>query len=86
MASTKLFKLFELSIGSYAVVEADENTSSFPFKIHGFITVIQLKDNSYYVFLRKDGSNELMVSGEVDALKELAVQLTEEAVADEFGD
>ncbi len=86
LPSTKLFKLFELSIGNYAVVEADENTSSFPFKVHGFINVIQVKDNSYYVFLRKDGSNDLMRSGEVNALKELAVKLTEEAVADEFGD
>ena len=81
-----LFKLHELSLGNFAVCEANENTSQYPIKIHGFITVIQTQPNSsYYVYINKDCSNELKLSGEIEALKKTAVSITEEAVADELG-
>ena len=82
-----LFRLYELSLGYFAIVRADENTSIFPFMIHGFIEVIQNSDNAYYVLLPKgDGSEDLKRSGEIEILKKLAISFTEEAVADEFGD
>ena len=58
-----LFTLYELSIGSFAVVEARENTSNFPFKIHGFISVIQNKNHAYYVFMPKGNGSEDLSEG-----------------------
>ena len=83
MKSTNLFKLAEISIGYFAIVEADEDTEKFPYKVHGFLTVLETNKHSYYVLLRKGCSDELKQSGEIESLKESAIELTEEAIADE---
>ena len=81
-----MFKLVELSIGWFAIVKANDETSDMPINAHGFIQVCDNFDEEYFALLPKGTSKELLESGEIEALKKEAIELTEEAVADEFGD
>lgn len=85
-----MFKLFELSVSLFAVVKADEDTSRLPITAHGFIQVSDLSailpdfkwPAASLIDLKM--SEELKESGELESLKEQALELSKEAVADEF--
>ena len=81
------FKLVELSIGIFAIARADEEEYKMPISIHGFIRVERDTSHKYFAFLVKGlASGELAESKEIDSLLKEALDLTEEAVDDEFSD
>ena len=77
-----MFRLIELSIGSFAIVKEDE-CGGMPMKMHGFIRVFENK-GKYVAHTPCDISEMLKESGEIEVLKAEAIEATEEAVADEF--
>lgn len=80
-----MFALIDLSIGSFAIVkEVEARPNTFPMNVHGFINVVSVQENMAAVLLPPQASDELIQSGEVEALKKKALELTEEAIADEF--
>lgn len=79
----KKFKLVELSIGYFAIVKANVETSVMPINVHGVIKVTD-KITKYNSILLREVSKELLESGEIESLKREAIEETEEAVADEF--
>ena len=80
-----MFKLIDLSIGSFAIVkEGESRTNTFPMNVHGFIKVMNIQKNLVAILLPGEVSDELKQSGEVEALKKKALEEAEEAVADEF--
>ena len=80
-----MFKLVELSLGYFAIVEANTEISVMPIKVHALLTVIYI-NNQYNAVLVSDISKELLKSEEIEFLKREAIEQTEEAVADEFTD
>ena len=83
-----MFKLVDLAIGLFAIVKSSDG-DSMPMTAHGFIQVIDhniTKGNYVAILLNGAMSKELETSNEVEPLKREAIELTEEAVADEFGD
>ena len=70
------FKLFEISLGNFVIVKNDVDTSTFPFPIHGTITIIHSKKNHYYI-MDRFSSKELKDSNEIDTLKQTALTITE---------
>ena len=82
-----MFKLVDLAIGLFAIVKASEEDSKMPMTAHGFIKVSDRIAKEYVaILLNGKMSKELEASNEAESLKEKAIELTEEAVADEFGD
>lgn len=80
-----MFKLVDLAIGLFAIVKASERDSEMPITAHGFIQVSNGSTREYVaILLQEKMSKELEASNEVESLKKEAIQLTEEAVADEF--
>lgn len=80
-----MFTLIDLSIGSFAIVkEVEARPNAFPINIHGFIKVMNINENMVALLLPNQASEELIQSGEVETLKKKALEMTEEAVADEF--
>lgn len=82
-----MFGLIELSIGSFIIVKSsDVKNEDFPINVHGILEVIESEDK--YVTLLKKGkaSAELIQSNELEELKKEAIELTEDAIADEFPD
>ena len=57
-----------------------------PISVHGFVVVFKRVDADNYCAIIENISDELYASGEWNRLKEEAIAMTEEAVADEFGD
>lgn len=86
--STKhLFKLLDINIGSFAIIKTDDEfISKMPISVHGFVVVFKRVDADNYCAIIENISDELYASGEWNRLKEEAIAMTEEAVADEFGD
>lgn len=84
------FKLFELSIGHFAVIKSDVETVRMPINVYGFIIVFMdnMIDNCKYKAIMESNwvSDELEASNEIERLKQEAILITIEAVADEFGD
>ena len=81
-----MFKLIDLAIGNFAIEK-----SGWPMLVHGFIRVFdeQIGYNAVRQFnlialLSPYVSKELKESGEIEALKEEAIRLTEEAIYDEY--
>lgn len=85
---SNMFKLVELSIGYFAIVKSYVETDTMPINIQGFIQVIENKVNGmqYEAVSLKGLSKELIDSGEIEALKNEAIEQTKEAIADEFPD
>lgn len=83
-----LFKLIDLSIGSFAVVKASNGESdAFPINVHGFIQVVNSGEGKYISILRADrASEELVQSNEVKNLKKEAVKRTIEEISGKLGD
>ena len=83
-----MFKLIDLTIGSFAIVKASGNEgNSFPIIVHGFIQVVDDGKGNYIAVSQADKmSDELIKSNEVENLKEEAIKRTIEDIADEFGD
>lgn len=82
-----MFKLIDLSIGSFVIVKDKESRpDTFPLTIHGFIKVMNIKEKLVAVVHPSKVSVELEQSGELEELKKKALEETEEAIADEFSD
>ena len=82
-----MFKLFELSIGDFAIVKEGTNTSKMPMQVHGYIRMIKEEKDGYIPIVVKNMmSKELIESEEIEFLKVDAVRITEEDVADEYSD
>lgn len=81
-----MFKLVELSIGLFAIVKASDEDAKMPITAHGFIQVSDRVAECIAFLLHEKMSSELEASNELESLKEQAIELTEEAVDDEFGD
>lgn len=82
-----MFKLADLAIGLFAIVKASDGDSKMPMTVHGFIQVSDRTAKDYVaILLNGEMSKELQASNEVESLKKEAIELTEEAVADEFSD
>lgn len=79
-----MFTLREITIGCYAVIKYKEKTDDKPFKVYGFIVITEI-DNKFIGDVLQ-ASKQLIKSGQIDILIETAKDLTEKAVADEFGD
>lgn len=81
-----MFKLFPLSIGQFAIVKTDKAEPKLPISVHGFLHVFEDSSQQYFALLEKEMmSKELFESDQLYSLKEEAIHLTEEAVADEIG-
>lgn len=81
-----MFKLLNLSISYFAIVKTEEKLN-MPISVHGFIQVIFTDSYEFFALIEKDMmSKELIESGEIDSLKEKAIDLTKETVDEEFGD
>lgn len=82
-----MFKLVDLAIGVFAIVKTSDGDSKMPMTAHGFIQVCDRIEKDYVaILLNGEMSKELEASNEVESLKKEAIELTEEAVADEFSD
>lgn len=81
-----MFKLVELYLGNFAVVKENVNMSDMPVVIHGLIRVDENSNNEFFTNFPNGVSKELLESNELDNLRREAIELTEEAIADEFGD
>lgn len=82
-----MFKLVDLTIGLFAIVRTSEGDSKMPMSAHGFIQVSDCMAKEYVaILLNGKMSKELEASNEVESLKREAIELTQEAVADEFSD
>lgn len=80
-----MFKLIDLQIGSFAIVkEVESQNCNFPMNIHGILRVMYIHKKYVAVLLPNNASEELEQSGELETLKKKAIELTEEAVADEI--
>ena len=80
-----MFRLIEVSIGSFAIVKEDESIV-MPIEVHGFIHVIEYPKGKIKAYALPNISNFLKESGEIEELKEEALETTMESVAEEFGD
>ena len=80
-----MFRLIELSIGNFAIVKKEES-EAMPINVHGFIHVLEYPRGKYKAYSLPNISKLLKESGEMEALKAEALETTEEAVAEEFGD
>ena len=83
-----LFKLMNLTVGSFAIISAnDEEKGTFPVNVHGFIQVINNGNGKFLPIMRADMvSAELAQSNEVDELKKQAVEKTINDIADAYSD
>lgn len=82
-----MFKLMWWTVDTYAIVKASDGDSKMPITAHGFIQVSdRIAEDYVAILLNCEISKELEESNEVESLKKEAIELTEEAVADEFGD
>ena len=83
-----MFKLVQLSIAYFAIVKTNVETDTMPINVHGFIKVFESTCGGfeYETILLKGLSKELIDSGEIEALKNEAIEQTKEAIADEFPD
>ena len=80
-----MFKLAELSLGYFAIIEENDELSVMPVKVHGMMCVTNI-NKKYNTDLLIGVSKELLESGEIESLKREAIEQTEEAVEDEFTD
>ena len=82
-----MFELIELSIGSFGIVKSsDVPNEDFPIHVHGILKVIQHEYEYVALLIKNKASAELIQSNELENLKKEAIELTEEAIADEFPD
>jgi len=82
-----MFELVELTIGSFIIVKSKEfETQKFPINVHAVLNVIEQKENYMALLVKGNISNELANSNELEDLKKKAIELTEEALAEEFSD
>lgn len=82
-----MFGLIELSIGSFIIVKSsDIKNEDFPINVHGILEVVEREDEYVTLLVKGKVSAELLESNELEDLKKNAIELTEEAIADEFPD
>lgn len=83
-----MFKLIELTIGSFIIVKANDfEDQKFPVNVHGVLNVVEVNENKYVALLVKGNiSNELANSNELEELKNKAIELTDEVLSEEFSD
>ncbi len=84
-----LFKLIQIAIGVFAIVKAsDAENKEFPINVHGFIRIVDSVESDKFNAVCNTNmiSEDLSKSKEIDKLKEEAIAITGEAVADEFSD
>lgn len=82
-----MFELVELTIGAFIIVKSEDfEDQKFPVNVHGVLNVIELKENYVALLVKGNISNELANSNELEDLKKKAIELTKEAIADEFSD
>lgn len=82
-----LFKLIELQLGYFAIVKAEESYD-MPITVHGHLITYDCSDVEGGTAILANGemSKELKESNELEMLIKEAIELTVEAVADNFGD
>lgn len=81
-----MFKLVDVSIGLFMVVRENASMYNMPIDVHGFIRVDENSYNELFTNFPYGMSKELLESNELDNLRKEAIEMTREAVADEFGD
>ena len=82
-----MFELVEVTIGSFIIVKSkDFENDKFPVNVHGILNVIELIEEYEALLVKDNISNELANSNELENLKKKAIELTKEAIADEFSD
>ena len=81
-----MFELMQICLNIFAIVKKEETLNVFPVNVHGFIEVNDFVDDEYYCLEMTGMSQELEESGELEKLQKDAVEITEESIAEEFGD
>ncbi len=82
-----MFELVELTLGSFIIVKANDSAiDNFPINVHGILKVVEKGDTYVALLVKGKSSNELTKSNELENLKKKAIELTKEAIADEFSD